>query len=118
MDIATGQAQGQPPNPLPLNTAATPGVAAVTARDPSGTEQAAARDVAGERLSQLAASEAECQAAQSYGQSADSDRRAFFEGDIKPLASEYGITMDLPGVTSDFSKHTGSPGLPASGPAG
>lgn len=76
------------------------------------------RDLTGERLSQLAASEAECAAAQAFGMNADSGRRIGYAADMSPLAASYGDEMALPPVTSDWSKHTGGSDAQACDPAG
>jgi hypothetical protein len=99
MRIADGQSEDHP-TPLPLNSSATPAVVAPTPRFPSGNEQGAVRDLTGERLNQLAASEAECAAAQAAGMSADSDRRGRYETSMKPLGASAGDQMDLPVVPS------------------
>jgi hypothetical protein len=106
LNIASGTSEPHE-TPLPIDSSATPAVVASTPRFPSGNEQGAVRDLAGERLSQLAASEAECAAAQSYGMAADADRRTGYAADMLPLAAEYGDLMVLPPVGSDWSKHTG-----------
>ncbi len=107
MKIATGQAE-QHPTPLPIDTAATPGVVSPTPRFPSGIEQSGVRDLTGERLSQLADSEAEIAAAQSFGVSADSGRRTGYAADISPLGASYGDEMSLPPVPEQIT-------MPASG---
>jgi hypothetical protein len=104
--------------PLPVDAAATPAVVAPTAIFPSGNAQGGVRDLAGERLSQLAASEAECAAAQSAGMGADGDRRGRYAASMAPLGASAGDAMVLPEVTSDHSKHTGAALSPDSGPAG
>lgn len=117
MKISAGTPEDHP-TPLPLDASATPAVAAPTPRFPSGSEQGGVRDLAGERLSQLAASAAECAAAQQAGMSADNDRRAGYQGDMLPLAAEYGDLMGLPPVVSDTSKHTGGSDATDYDPAG
>jgi hypothetical protein len=102
--IETGQAEDHP-TPLPVDTSATPAVVAPTPRFPSGNQQGVVRDLTGERLSQLAASEAECAAAQASGMAADSGRRTGYQSDLLPLAASYGDEMTLPPVGSDWSKH-------------
>src|SRR4029077_7835078 len=86
--------------PLPIDAAATPGVVAPTAIFPSGNQQGGVRDLAGERVSQLAASEAECAAAQASGMSADADRRGRYAASMAPPAASAGDAMDLPPVPS------------------
>jgi hypothetical protein len=93
-------------------------VVSPTPRIPGGSEQGGVRDLAGERLGQLAASEAECAAAQSYGMSADGGRRTGYAAGMAPLGASYGDEMALPPVTSDWSKHTGGPDAQAYDPAG
>jgi len=101
-----------------LDASASPAVVAPTPRIPGGSEQGGVRDLAGERLGQLAASEAECAAAQSYGMSADGGRRTGYAAGMAPLGASYGDEMALPPVTSDWSKHTGGPDAQAYDPAG
>jgi hypothetical protein len=97
--IETGQAESHQ-TPLPVDTSATPAVVAPTPAFPSGNAQGAVRDLTGERLELLAASEAECAAAQSYGMGADGDRRGRYEASMKPLGANAGDQMDLPPVPS------------------
>ena len=97
MRIETGTPEDHP-TPLPIDTSATPGVAAPTPVFPSGTEQGGVRDLTGERLSQLAASEAECAAAQSYGQNADGNRRQHYMAAMSPLGASATDEMVLPPV--------------------
>ena len=106
MKIATGEPEDHP-TPLPLNSAASPGVVAPTVREPGSTGPADAglqlggvRDTTGERLSQLATAEAAIGAAQSAGQVADADRRGRYEASMAPLGASYGDAMDLPPVPS------------------
>ena len=73
MRIADGAAETHE-TPLPMDTSATPAIAPPTPSFPAGKVQGAVRDLTGERLSQLAASEAECAAAQTYGMSADGNQ--------------------------------------------
>ena len=117
MRIETGTAEDHP-TPLAIDAAASPAVVAPTPRFPSGNQQGGVRDLTGERLSGLAASEAECATAQTYGMAADSGRRVGYSVDLAPLGASYGDEMTLPAVTSDTSKHTGSAGSPDAGPAG
>jgi hypothetical protein len=117
MRIADGTPEDHP-TPLPIDTAATPAVVAPTPAFPSGNEQGGVRDLTGERLSQLAAAEANISAAQTAGMSADGDRRGRYAASMAPLGASAGDAMTLPDVVSDHSKHTGSPGSPDSGPAG
>jgi hypothetical protein len=100
--ISTGTPEDHP-TPLPLDASATPAVQAPTRSWPSGTEQGGVRDLAGERLSQLADSAAQIAAAQSAGMNADADRRTFYEADIKPLAAGYGMEMTLPPVPEQIT---------------
>jgi hypothetical protein len=104
--------------PLPIDTAATPAVVAATAIFPSGNQQGGVRDLAGERLSQLAASAAECAAAQATGMSADGDRRGRYAASMAPLGASAGDAMALPPVTSDWSKHTAGSDATSYDPAG
>jgi hypothetical protein len=99
MRIADGTAEDHP-TPLPVDSWATPGVVAPTAIFPSGNEQGAVRDLAGERISQLAASAAECAAAQSAGMSADADRRGRYAAAMAPLGASATDEMTLPLVPS------------------
>jgi hypothetical protein len=115
--ISTGTPEDHP-TPLPIDTSATPAVVAPTPRFPSGSEQGAVRDATGERLSQLAASEAACAAAQAEGMSADADRRTGYAADMAPMGASYGDEMTLPPVVSDWSKHTGGSDSQSFDPAG
>ena len=99
MDIATGAAESHP-TPLPLDASASPGVQAATPRFPPGTEQSGVRDVTGERLSQLAAGEADIAAAQSAGMAADAGRRQHYLASQTPLGASAGDQMTLPPVPS------------------
>jgi hypothetical protein len=103
--IEDGSAESHTPV-LPLDASAIPAVVAATRIFPSGTEQGGVRDAAAERLAQLAASQAECAAAQAFGMSADADRRTECAAAMLPLAATYGDEMTLPAVISDWSKHT------------
>ncbi len=93
MIIASGTPEDHP-TPLPLDASGLPAVAPPTPTAPSGPEQGGVRDLTGERLSQLAASEAECAAAQSYGMAADADRRTGYAASTASL----GAAMSLPPV--------------------
>jgi hypothetical protein len=115
--IETGTPEDHP-TPLPVDTSATPAVVAPTPRFPSGNGQGGVRDLTGERLSQLAASEAGCAAAQSAGMAADGGRRTGYAADMSPLGASYGDEMALLPVTSDWSKHTGGSDATAYDPAG
>jgi hypothetical protein len=117
MKISTGESESHP-TPLPIDTAATPGVAPPTAVAASGNQQGGVRDLAGERLSQLAASEAECAAAQSAGMAADAGRRTGYAADMSPLGASFGDEMTLPPVVSDWSKHTAGSDAVSYDPAG
>jgi hypothetical protein len=117
MKISTGEAETHE-TPLPLDTAASPGVAPPTPAFPSGNQQGAVLDLTGERLSQLAASEAECAAAQSAGMAADAGRRTGYAADMSPLGASYGDEMTLPPVVSDWSKHTAGSDAVSYDPAG
>ena len=114
MRIETGTSEPHE-TPLPLDASATPGVVAATPRFPSWTEQGGVRDLTGERLSQLAASEAECAAAQSAGMSADSGRRAKYAADMAPMGASYGDEMTLPPVPANAIPAEGSGLYPYSG---
>ena len=97
-DIATG-ASGPTPDPVhPLDASATPGVQAPTATAGQQTpaDQGPVRDLAGERLSQLAASEQDIAAAMHSGMTAETDRRSGYAADILPIGTAYGDLMDLP----------------------
>jgi hypothetical protein len=115
--IETGTPEDHP-TPLLLDASATPAVVAATPRFPSGTEQGGVRDLTGERLSQLAASEAEAASARAFGMSADSGRRTGYAADMSPLGAAYGDLLDLPPVTSDWSKHTAGSDATSYDPAG
>jgi hypothetical protein len=100
--IVDGQPE-QHVTPLALNP--QPGVAPPTPRFPGASGPADAesqvsgvRDLTGERLSQLAASEAEFAAAQALAQSVDGGRRGRLEADMAPLGASYGDLMPLPPV--------------------
>jgi hypothetical protein len=100
---------------LPLDASATPGVVAATPRYPSGTEQGGVRDLTGERLSQLAESEAGCAAAQAYGMTADADRRGRYAASMAPLGASAGDAMDLPPVPDNALPPAASYGYPFAG---
>ena len=100
MDIKSGQPETHE-TPLSLDSSATPAVVAPTPRFPSGNQQGAVRDLAGERLSQLAASAAECAAAQSAGMAADSDRRGRYAAAMAPLGAGPTDEMALPVVPAN-----------------
>ena len=124
MKIATGETE-QHPTPLPIDTSATPGVVAPGPTFPGASGPADAASQIGGVMpttamfaEQAAAGTADCAAAMSSGMGADADRRGRYEADISPLGASYGDDLALPPVTSDTSKHTGSPGSPDSGPAG
>jgi hypothetical protein len=69
-------------------------------------------DTVGMFQSQAAAGTADVAAAMASGMSADADRRAFYEADIKPLGAEYGMEMNLDGLLPDNSLPPASePGL-------
>jgi hypothetical protein len=70
MRIADGSQESHE-TPLPLNVSGLPGVAPPTAIAPSGSQQGTVRDATGERLGQLAATEADIAAAQAFGMGAD-----------------------------------------------
>lgn len=117
LDIATGQLtdHGNVVQPLDPSASASPGVQAVTLREPSPTpgQQGPTMDTAGMYQAQTAADTAALTAAQGAGMSAETRRRDFYEQDIQPLGAAYGITMDLPpgypdagtvgGLTSPFA---------------
>jgi hypothetical protein len=117
--IETGTPEDHP-TPLPLDATATPGVQRPTAVAGQLTpaDQGAVRDLTGERLGQLAASEAECGAAMSLGMGADSARRTGYAADISPLGASYDDEVALLPVTSDWSKHTGGSDATSYDPAG
>jgi hypothetical protein len=99
MRIETGAAESHEAV-LPLNPAASPGVQGPTAVAGQLTpaDQTPARDLTSERLGLLAASAAECAAAQSYGQSADGSRRQHYLAGMAPLGASAGDQMVLPPV--------------------
>jgi hypothetical protein len=102
MEIATGRPE-EHPTPLPLQDSG-PGItplAGLPVTSGSGTEQGGVRDTAGERLSALAAAEADVRAAQAAGMSAEHDRRAHYAADILPIGAAYGDTMTLDGGSLD-----------------
>jgi hypothetical protein len=115
--IETGEAEAHP-TPLALDASHSPAVVGPTPVFAAGNEQGGVRDLTGERLSQLAASEAECAAAQSYGMGADAGRRTGYAADMAPLGASYGDEMTLPPVVSDYSKHTGGSDAQSYDPAG
>lgn len=94
MRIEDGQAE-QHPTPLPLDASHSPGVAPATPAFASGTAQGGARDLTGERLSQLASNEDEIAAAQSFGMSADGSRRQHYLATVAPLGASAGDLMPL-----------------------
>jgi hypothetical protein len=112
--IETGAPEDHP-TPLPLDTSATPAVVAATPRFPSGTEQGGVRDLAGERLSQLAASEAECAAAQTFGMSADGGRRQHYVAAMEPVGASATDEMALPPVPDNALPAAASYGYPYAG---
>jgi hypothetical protein len=100
MRIADGSPESHE-TPLPLDASGLPAVAPATATAPSGPQQGGVRDLAGERLSQLAASAAEIAAAQSYGMGADSGRRDGYAADMNPIGANYGDLLPLPEYGTD-----------------
>jgi hypothetical protein len=117
VNIATGASEPHP-TPLPIDTSATPAVVPPTPVFPAGSAQGGVRDLTGERLSQLAAAEADAAAAMSLGMGADGGRRTGYAADMSPLGASYGDEMALPLVTSDFSKHTAGSDATSYNPAG
>ncbi len=112
MIISSGQPESHE-SLLPLNTAATPGVAPPTQRFPSGTEQGGTvTDSSGIDFTDAA------QQAMTTGMSNDAGRRGRYAGDISPAASSYGDEMILPAVVSDQCKHTGGSDAVSYDPAG
>lgn len=106
MRIEDGVAESHP-IPLAIDASHSPGVVGATPAFASGTAQGGVRDLTGERLSQLASSEAELGAAQAFGSAADGDRRQHYLATMGPLGGSAGDAMALPDVVSDQSKHTG-----------
>jgi hypothetical protein len=100
MRIADGTAETHE-TPLPLDASHSPAVAAPTPAFPSGNQQGGVRDLTGERLAALAASAAECAAAQSAGMGADSDRRGRYAAAMAPLGSGPTDEMTLPVVPAN-----------------
>jgi hypothetical protein len=113
--IATGSAE-QHETPLPLDP--QPAVAPPTPVASPPAPGAPARDTTGERLSQLAAGEADVRAAQASGMAAERDRRAHYGSDVLPVGASYGDPMTLPPVVSDYSKHTAGSDSTSYDPAG
>ena len=99
MRIADGQSESHP-TPLPYDPGASPGVADPGLRVPGGSGQGAVADVTGQRLSQLAAAEADIAAAQSAGMAADAGRRQHYLASQTPLGASAGDQMTLPPVPS------------------
>jgi hypothetical protein len=95
--IATGTPEDHP-TPLPLDSSASPGVQQPTAIQPGQLSGPTipALDTVAMNLEQQRQGEADCAAAMTAGMTADQERRAFYEADIKPLGSNYGIGMTLP----------------------
>jgi hypothetical protein len=114
MRIEDGQPE-QHETPLAVNAAATPGVAGPTPAFSTGNAQGAVRDLSGERLSLLAASEAECAAAQSYGMAADAGRRTGYAASMAPLGGSAGDQMALPVVPDNALPAAQSYGYPYGG---
>jgi hypothetical protein len=117
MKIATGASEDHP-TPLAVNPSASPGVAPVTPRSgdtPGGSQTAPGRDLTAERLSQLAASEAECAASMSYGMSADGTRRQHYAAAMGPHGSSAGDALPLPVVDDNALPAAGSYAYPWSG---
>jgi hypothetical protein len=112
--ISTGAAEDHP-TPLPIDSTATPGVAAPTPRFPSGNLQGGVRDLAAERLDLLSASEAECAAAQTAGMSADSDRRGRYAASAGHHGASAGDQIALPEVPGNVVPAAESFGYPFSG---
>jgi hypothetical protein len=107
MKIATGQPEDHP-TPLPLDASGLPGVAPPTVTAPgsdspanAGLQVGGVRDLTGERLSQLAAGEADWAAAMSAGMSADADRRAHYAAAMAPLGASATDEIALPAVPED-----------------
>jgi hypothetical protein len=73
------------------------------------------RDLTGERLSQLAASEAECAAAQSYGMNADGGRRQHYVAAMAPVGAPATDEMALPPVPENALPAAASYGYPYAG---
>lgn len=94
MRIQDGQAE-QHTSVLPLDPEHSPAVTAPTPAFASGAQQGAVRDCTAERLGQLAASEAECAAAQSTGMSADSGRRQHYLATMAPLGASAGDVLPV-----------------------
>jgi hypothetical protein len=93
MRVETGAAE-QHETPLALDSTHSPGVAPATRIFPSGQpEQGGVTDASGERLSQLAAAEADAAAAMSLGMSADHDRRGRYLAAMQPLGGGAGDLM-------------------------
>jgi hypothetical protein len=94
MRIVDGQPEDHP-NVLPLDATASPGVQAATPAFASGQQVGGVRDLTGERLSQLAASEAKLGAAMTAGMTADADRRGRYLASMQPLGASAGDLMPV-----------------------
>lgn len=97
-DIATG-VSGPTPDAIQPSAGGS-GVAdpVSVASVPSPADQTPARDLTGERLSQLAAEESAISAAQHAGISAEHDRRAGYQAQALPLGGRIGDPVNLPEV--------------------
>jgi hypothetical protein len=84
MNIATGTPEDHP-TPLPVDASGLPGVAPPTAIASGAAVQGGVRDLTGERLSQLAAAEAQIAGAQSAGMAAELGRRDGYHADMIQL---------------------------------
>jgi hypothetical protein len=114
MRIEDGAAESHP-TPLAIDASHSPGVVGATPAFASGTAQGGVRDLTGERLSQLAASEAECASAQAFGMSADGGRREHYLTTTSPLGASAGDAMDLPPVPDNALPPAASYGYPFAG---
>ena len=96
MIIATGESEPHP-SVLPVDAWYSPALAPPT---PVSGVSVSGEGTAGPVFIDTSGVDAtgECAAAMHAGMAADAARRQFYEADIKPLASEYGITMSLPPV--------------------
>lgn len=100
LEIATGQMTDSPAGTLPLDASGAPGVAPPTpvAGQLTPADQGGVRDLAGERLGQLAGYEQDIAAAQHAGMSAREAMLSHYQADLLPQGSSYGDEMALPEV--------------------
>jgi hypothetical protein len=89
MRIETGTPEDHP-TPLPIDTSATPAVAAATSRFPSGDQQGGVvTDISGVDFT------ADAAAAMATGMAADADRRGRYAAAMAPLGGGAGAVMPV-----------------------